>query len=121
MSKECAEVFFKILKFVERPQPALNPFTQLILYNLLLIALVDQEDAGVVALMSDAPTNYLIDLPNSCHLIPVVSCYLLVVPLPSQPQNLILMVLVLALLSGNRIFAFQCLLLLTVLVKKLLF
>ena len=79
LSEERPQVIFKFIKLLIVSKPAFNPLAQLVIDYLFFVPLVNEENARIVALVSDTSPDDLIDFSNGSHLVPIVTCYLLVV------------------------------------------
>ena len=89
LSEESPQIILKGVKFIVVSQSTFDPFAQLVVDDLLLIPLIDQEDARIITLVSDASTNDLVNFPDCSHFVPVVTCDLLVIVLTIQESHLL--------------------------------
>ena len=78
LREECPQIIFKCIELLIVPKPTLDPLAQLVIDHLFFVPLINEENARIVTLMSNAATNDLIDFSNGSHLVPVVTCNLLV-------------------------------------------
>lgn len=71
--EESLKAVFEILVPTKSPQTLFDPLRKLVLDIEPFITFIDQENACVVILVPNAPSNDLVDLSNRRHLVPVVS------------------------------------------------